>query len=150
MSNMTNVRQAKESLDFLSRNLPQKIARLIELELGRVKFCTYRLAPDFSNFAKQLSDFNKNSNFYFKLNDGTIQLAYEDSSGIIHYVDMPDIFFNDFDSFLKQNKQEIENNNVLEFRKYKEFKEARVRDEMRKEQEEFQTYLRLKAKYERY
>lgn len=139
-----NVQQAKESLEFLSRNLPQKIARLIELELGRVKFCTYRLAPDFSNFAKQLSDFNKNSNFYFKLNGDTIQLAYEDSSGIIHFVDMPDVFFGDFDMFIINTRKDIVVNNNLEQAKYQEFKKLRKQSE----DDEYQTYLKLKAKYE--
>lgn len=139
-----DAQQTKESLDFLSRNLPQKIARLIELELGRVKFCTYRLAPDFSNFAKQLSDFNKNSNFYFKLNNDTIQLAYEDSSGIMHFVDMPDEFFSDFDVFILNTLQDITVNNNLEQAKYQEFKKLRKQSE----DDEYQTYLKLKAKYE--
>ena len=144
MSNITNAQQAKESLEFLSRNLSQKIARLIDLELGRVKFCTYRLAPDFSNFTKQLSDFNKNSNFYFKLNDDTIQLAYEDSSGIIHFVDMPDVFFDDFDVFILNTLRDITVNNNLEQAKYQEFKKLRKQSE----DDEYQTYLKLKSKYE--
>ena len=144
MSNITNAQQAKESLEFLSRNLSQKIARLIDLELGRVKFCTYRLAPDFSNFAKQLSDFNKNSNFYFKINNDTIQLAYEDNAGIIHFVDMPDVFFDDFDMFIINTRKDIVVNNNLEQAKYQEFKNQRKQSE----DDEYQTYLKLKSKYE--
>ena len=143
-----NTQLAKEALNFLSKDISNKIFKLLESELSRVKFCTYRLAPDRSNFAKQFDEYTKNSEIHFISNSDKIQMSYVSKDGILYYVDMPDIFFDNFELFLKQNKQEIENNNVLEFRKYKEFKEARIRDEIRKEQEEFQTYLRLKAKYE--
>ena len=139
-----NTQTAKESLEFLSRDLPQKISRLIDLELSRLKFCAYKLTPDFSDFVRQLSNLNRNSNFYFKLNNNNIRLVYEDSSGIVQYVDMPDIFFDDYELFLQQDRQDIETNNTIEILKYKEFKNKNSQAN----DDEYQTYLRLKAKYE--
>ena len=139
-----NTQLAKESLEFLSKDLPQKISRLIDLELSRLKFCDYKLAPDFSDFVRQLSNFNRNPNFYFKLNNNNIRLVYETLDGIVQYVDMPDIFFDDYELFLQQDRQDIETNNTIEILKYKEFKNKNSQAN----DDEYQTYLKLKSKYE--
>lgn len=87
--------------------------------------------------------------FYLDImNETTINIYWYDKCNDYQNVEVLDIFFDDFDSYLEYVKKFISENNKAEREKYNEYLRNLEKEQEKNEQKQYQEFLRLKEIYE--
>ena len=82
------------------------------------------------------------------LDENTINIFWYDKCDDYQDLDVPDMFFDDFDSYLEYVKNLVSENNKAEREKYNEYLRNLEKEQEKNEQKQYQEFLRLKEIYE--
>lgn len=80
--------------------------------------------------------------------ENTINIFWYDKCDDYQDVDVPDMFFDDFDSYLEYVKKLVLENNKVEREKYNEYLRNIEKEQENNDQKQYQEFLRLKEIYE--
>ena len=80
--------------------------------------------------------------------ENTINIFLDDKCDDYQDVDVPDMFFDDFDSYLEYVKKLVLENNKVEREKYNEYLRNIEKEQENNDQKQYQEFLRLKEIYE--
>ena len=82
------------------------------------------------------------------IDENTINIFWYDKCDDYYDVDVPDMFFDDFDSYLEHIKNLVSENNKAEREKYNEYLKKFEKEQEINNQKQYQEFLRLKKIYE--